>query len=159
LWHTGEATGDKAGTVVVAGTAVTGTGTAFVSSMAGSIFRISADTTLPGAMFSKAPYQEESVIASVTNATELVLVDSLTAASGVAYRITDPIDFGRTAWGAMRACVKRILGARFNMENRRQLEADYLDATHAARSADSPANPPRAALGNRKTVRRLRDMV
>lgn len=92
----------SAGTVAVTGgaTTVTGTGTAFSSSMVGSIIRFSSDgTTEPTSVIGNVngddnPYLAQCKITAVASATSLTVDSSPSASdlSGVKYVISDPID-------------------------------------------------------------------
>jgi hypothetical protein len=81
----------RAGTVSVAGTSVTGTGTAFASTMVGSVLRLGTSTVVPDTLGSMNPYADQARVVSVASATSLV-VDKAMTASGVKYVITDPVD-------------------------------------------------------------------
>jgi len=71
---------------------VAGVSTAFASSMAGSIVRIGDTSSVPGPLTSITPWIAEHPIASVSDATEIVVSDDITIAAGSKYLISDPID-------------------------------------------------------------------
>jgi hypothetical protein len=83
----------RVGTVSVSAGAVTGSGTSFADSMAGSVIRLGTAADLPGPLTSITPYEAESAIAdSSITSTSLTASDSLPSSAGVKYLITDPID-------------------------------------------------------------------
>lgn len=87
----GHEASSRQGTVTISGTTVTGTGTAFTSSMVGSVLRVGTASDTPGSDGSLQPYQGEAVIASVASATSCTLATSL-AATGAKYIVTDIVD-------------------------------------------------------------------
>jgi hypothetical protein len=93
----------RQGTVTVSGTSVTGTGTAFTSSMVGSVLRIGTSINYPGSDGSLIPYQGEAVIASVASATSCTLATPLTA-TGVKYAVTDIIDMSPGMFNGFLSC-------------------------------------------------------
>ena len=85
----------KAGTIgtTAASTVVTGTGTVFTSNMKGSIIRVGTSTKTPSGIEGLDPYAEERVIVSVDSGTQVTVDAAMdNTASGVKYRISDPID-------------------------------------------------------------------
>jgi hypothetical protein len=94
----------RQGTMARTGAAVTGTGTAFSSAMAGSILRVGDTTNVPGPIESLAPWVSESKITAVGSATGLTTADSGTVASSTKYLITDPIDVAPHMQQAMDSC-------------------------------------------------------
>lgn len=87
----GHEASSRQGTVTIAGTAVTGSGTAFTSAMVGSVLRVGTATDMPGSDGSLLPYQGEAVIASVASGTACTLATPLTA-TGAKYLVTDLVD-------------------------------------------------------------------
>ena len=82
----------RQGTITAAGTtAITGSGTAFPSDIAGSYLRIGTTADIPGAESSIIPWSGEVKIASRSSTTAMVASSAQTF-SGVKYLITDPID-------------------------------------------------------------------
>jgi len=83
----------RVGTVSVSVGTVTGAGTSFADSMAGSVIRLGTAADFPGPLTSITPYEAESAISdSSISSTSLTASDSLPSSSGVKYLITDPID-------------------------------------------------------------------
>ena len=87
----GHEASSRQGTVTIAGTAVTGAGTAFTAAMVGSVMRVGTSSESPGSDGSLLPYQSEAVIASVASATSCTLATSLTA-TGAKYLVSDIVD-------------------------------------------------------------------
>ena len=87
----GHEVASRAGTVSVAGTSVTGTGTAFTQDMVGSYLRVGTAAKHPDTLGSMNPYAGESKITAVASSTAATISTSLTA-SGVKYVVTDPCD-------------------------------------------------------------------
>lgn len=82
----------RAGTITASGTAVTGTGTEFSSSMVGSVLRVGTASSHPDPISGLNPYLYEAKITAVGSATSLTVDRSVTA-SASKYIITDPVDF------------------------------------------------------------------
>jgi len=80
------------GAITVSGTAVTGTNTSFTQAMVGCVLRVGDTDHVPTSIYGEFPSTQESVIASVTNSTQLVLETSLTSATGVFFLIDDFVD-------------------------------------------------------------------
>ena len=96
----GHEAGSRQGTVTISGTAVTGAGTAFQSSMVGSVLRVGTASNVPDSLGSMNPYDAEATITAVSNTTTATIDTSLTY-SGVKYAITDPIDMSPGMHNAM----------------------------------------------------------
>ena len=81
-------------TLTAGSQAVTGSGTSWTSAMEGSILRVSSDSSnVPDNLDGLNPYEEQYEILWVNSATSLTLkVQAAESRSGVAYRISDPID-------------------------------------------------------------------
>jgi hypothetical protein len=79
--------------VPVSSATLTGTGTAFTSSMKGSVLQFGTTTELPTGIDGLRPYQEQRTIASVNSSTELTL-DAVVSNphTTVKYRISDIVD-------------------------------------------------------------------
>jgi len=110
----------NAGTVsgTAASTDLTGAGTAWDSSMVGSVIRLSASAKLaPTSLVGTNPAAFETVVAAVVSATELTLSDPLPATfSGVKYEISDPIDIRvEVMENAFLACVELHIARVRNM--------------------------------------------
>jgi hypothetical protein len=87
----GHEAASRQGTISASGsTSVIGVGTAFASSMVGSVLRVGG-ADLPGSEDSLSPFVYESLITAVTSATTLTIQDALTFNS-VKYMITDQVD-------------------------------------------------------------------
>jgi hypothetical protein len=86
----GHEAASRQGTISAAGTAVTGSGTAFNASMVGSVLRVGG-ADYPQSLSGIAPYMAESKITAVASATSLTVADAVSA-SGAKYLITDPVD-------------------------------------------------------------------
>ena len=117
LRYSGWDTADKAGTVaLVAGsTTATGTSTTFLSGHAGSILRVSRNTSLPGSDQSTNPYLEEHKVLSVdTGAQTLTLQEGAEVSNATAdYRLTDPVDLDPSCYQAfLHCCEKHVAIAR-----------------------------------------------
>jgi hypothetical protein len=93
----------RQGTVTVAGTAVTGVGTAFATSMVGSVLRIGTASAVPDTFGSMNPYEDEAYITAVSSATSMTLATAMTA-SAVKYVITDVADMPDFMHNAMLSC-------------------------------------------------------
>lgn len=87
----GHESSSRAGTVSVAGTTVTGSGTSFSSAMVGSYIRFGTASAHPDTLGSMNPWQAEAKIAAVASATSMT-IDTSSTYSGVKYVITDPVD-------------------------------------------------------------------
>jgi len=92
LRWSGHETAARAGTVASSGTSVTGSTTTLSSSMVGAVMRFGDTSNSPGPITSISPYVAESKVAAVGGATDATLSDSVTAAGGTKYLVTDPID-------------------------------------------------------------------
>lgn len=99
----GHEASSRQGTVTISGTAVNGTGTAFTSSMVGSVLRVGTSTDTPGAEGSLTPYQGEAVITAVASATSCTLATSLTA-TGAKYLVTDIVDMSPGMTNGFLSC-------------------------------------------------------
>jgi len=136
LRYSGHASDDYDGTVVVTGSSVTGTGTAFASDMTGAVMRFSSDTTKPTGRFGSHPFVEERTIHAVADTTHLTLDNNVgTNRSGVRYVISDPMDLGLEAHNAfLRRCEMHLAVAR-NLDNKADVMALAQDALRDARAA------------------------
>jgi hypothetical protein len=97
----GHEANSRVGTIARTGTAVTGSSTAFTSSMVGSILRVGDTSLHPGTTTSLSPYVSESKIDSYTSATSVATEGSGTIASSTKYIVTDPIDLAQHMHNAM----------------------------------------------------------
>ena len=83
------------GTVSVAGTAVTGVGTAFTQSMVGCRLRQGTTGAVPVGEYGTAGSTAENTIQQVISGTSLLLADAGMTSSGVQFLIDDPVDCDR----------------------------------------------------------------
>jgi hypothetical protein len=119
---------------------VTGSGTAWTSRMAGSVFRVTdSRTDIPTGRDGDNPPLYERVIASVESATSLTLDDVIDETlTAVKYSISDPVDVETSAMlTALLRGVESQLGKSRRMADRDELEAEYNRALILAREADS----------------------
>lgn len=133
-------------TVTSSSTTVTGDGTAWASSMIGSVIRFRADAeNEPDGLGGDYPYETERTITAVASATSLT-IDSVTGIAYTAkkYRISDPVDIfeGAMKTFLLRECEKQarrvrripaIAGedAEYEMAKALALEADSVDFSPA----------------------------
>ena len=148
---------DYVGTITISGTAVTGSGTAFKNSMEGSILRVSDTTDKPTGLEGLYPYFEELVIDQVDSETSLTTTEAGTTASGVGYRVSDPIDVDRAVWDAILHCAEVQLARMRNIKSYSLIRATYLDAMQRAKATAAGEQPHRRMGGMRKRYRRLAD--
>ena len=99
----GHEASSRQGTVSISGTTVTGTGTAFTSSMVGSVLRVGTSSEFPGNDGSLTPYQGEAVISSVASSTSCTLATSLTATASK-YLVTDIVDMSTGMYNGFLSC-------------------------------------------------------
>ncbi len=140
---------------------VTGDGTAWTSSMAGSVLRFSATKQdLPTGPSGGNPAASERIITSVASATSLsvdsVLGDSF---SGVKYLISDPVDIeeGAMFTALLRCCEQQTTIVRI-MKNLAMAQGNYRDALILAREADARSYARRSPGPRRAGYRRLANM-
>lgn len=141
---------------------VTGTGTSFDQTMAGSVLRVSPNSSLPTWMPGPNPAVFEAVIDSVQSATQLTLMPltpSSVTYSGVAYVISDPIDIetGSMLNAYLRCCESRIAWHR-NTDDKDNRKLQYLDELRRAKEADSRSFARRAEGEASWYRQRLKDM-
>lgn len=85
-----------------AGNTVSGTSTAFSSTMIGSVLRTGSTTSAPGSVESLNPWFREYNISGVASGTSLTTEQSVGGAGGpVGYLVTDPIDLAQHMHNAM----------------------------------------------------------
>ena len=119
---------------------VTGSGTAWTSKLAGTIFRVtSSKTETPTGRTGDNPPAYERVVLSVDSATQLTLDDLIDETlAGVKYVCSDPVDVEtNTMLTALLRGVEAQLGKTRRMTDRSELEAEYNKAVILAREADS----------------------
>lgn len=132
---------DCVGTVTVgSGSAsVTGSQTAFSSSMIGSVMRFSSGgQTLPTNVDGFNPRAEEHMILSVTSATALTLATSTSQAlTAVKYSISDPVNLDQAMTTLFLRCCEKHLAISFNLKDHSRIENAYAEAYTLATEADS----------------------
>lgn len=142
---------ENAGTCTVSSLSVTGSGTAFDSSMVGSVIRFTTSTTdaptsLEGYISSDNPYDEYRVITAVASATSLTIDEAVSGTySGTKFSISDPLDIDVTS---MYTCLLRMAEVEYgrlsgapDLSTREQLASRELErakendnrVTHAAK--------------------------
>jgi hypothetical protein len=126
----------RQGTITASGTSVTGVGTAFTSSMVGSVLRVGTASAVPDTLGSLNPYVDEAIVRSVASATSLTLETAVTA-SGAKYVVTDPADMPMSMHNALLSCAEywlsRLRGSKpdnafamYQRDLRLAMEADQL---------------------------------
>ena len=143
----------QAGTVSVtaASSTVSGDGTAFTSSLIGSVIRLSADKIdYPTGRIGSNPFSAERVVMSVASSSSLSVDqnfdDTLTE---VNYRISDPLDLdpGVMTTVFLRLC-EREIGVMRRMDDRAGMFQVYEDALVNAKEADVRTTSPRTVGKN-----------
>lgn len=144
----------RQGTVQVTGTAVTGTGTAFVSDMDRCVIRFGHPGMPAEAAGANVPHLRARTISSVSSSTALTLTGSTTLPADTQYAISDLIDAGphmHTAiFSACEMWYARIAGkpadaamATFNRDLRIAMENDVV-APRSGRPHHTPYPTPRS---------------
>jgi hypothetical protein len=119
---------------------VTGTGTNWTASMAGSVIRLSGDSlNFPTDFAGDNPAAIERNIVSVQSATQLTVDDAISQSfSGVKYRISDPIDVESGAmYEAFVRCAEMHASIQRNSKDRELARKEYMLALEIAKEADS----------------------
>lgn len=101
--YSGHEASMRQGTISSSGTAVTGSGTAFMAAMVGSVVRSGDTANSPGPIESLTPWSAESKITGASSATAMTTESALSAASATKYLITDPIDIAPHMQLAMKS--------------------------------------------------------
>lgn len=158
--YTGYETAARAGTVSCsASTSVTGVGSGFAAGMVGSVIRFTSGTAAPGGIHSFTPYDEQRVIATVTNATNLVLDEATTGTyTTKKYTISDPLDFPphmRTAF--LRGCEKQLDQLLPNPDRYRMSYSGYREALIEARERNQYSPVP--AIDSRAIGQRFNETL
>lgn len=152
LTHSGYEAFHSAGTVTCtsASYTITGTGTAFESSMVGSTLRIGRDgVSIPGPRVGPDPYWFEARITAVGSATSLTIEELTTAAVvGRKYVISDPVDIDPGMTEAFLRCCEKNIGIQRRAENIRELDALFTDAMYTAAANDAKSFSPRVVGQN-----------
>lgn len=132
----------SAGTVSANGTSVVGVGTAFTSSMAGCVLRQGTTVSAPVGEFGANGSTNETIIASVQDATHLTLLTPSVTTSGVGFVIDDYVDIDRVSMDELfcRLCESQFATlTRHN--NRQQKKAEAMSALNVARARDVRVAP------------------
>jgi hypothetical protein len=149
------------GTVVLiaASSIVEGTGTAFDSTMTGSVFRSSANSQLPTWMAGPNPAVFEAVVGSVS-AQQLFLSDvAPTSYPAARYVISDPIDIDTGSMlNAFLRCCEHMISQHRIMKDKPDARAQYRDELIRAKSADSRSFAGRAEGESGSYWQRMKDM-
>jgi hypothetical protein len=130
---------------------VTGAGTTFDSSMAGSVLRIGTPTIAPTGWIGEAPPTQELVVNAVLSPTQLTVLDAPTASVlNSLYAISDPVDveLGSMQTAMLRGIEKQLSIARHLQDEGAAVEA-YNTALKEAMAADSRSYQGRAMGGQR----------
>lgn len=144
--------------VTSGGTAVTGSGSSFRSSMVGAVIRFSDTSTLPTGTAGSNPYVFQTTIAAVTDTTHLTLSTAAPQTfSAVKYVVSDPVDLSQPIYDAfLRNCEKQLAYAA-GMKDAGAVERYYQLALQAAKMADNAVRQ-KMLVGRPLQVRhRLRD--
>ncbi len=151
LRYAGYDNSEYTGTIGGTAAAITGTDTAFESSMAGSILRVGGTTLRPSGVEGLSPWVEQRSIKSVASTTGLTLDASVTAYtgtwSGKKYAITDPIDLDIAAYDAfLRLCEKKV-AEHLDLKSLLQITRSADNALALAKGGDSRVKQRRVAGG------------
>ena len=139
---------------------ITGVGTAFDSTMIGSVIRLSSSVTAPTSDIGDNPSAFESVITAVSSSVVLLVRDALTSDfASVAYVLSDPIDIEHGAMlTAFQRCAEAQIAINRTLKDKPSARAAYEVALGLAMDADSRSFQGRAAGQTGQLTRRLRDM-
>lgn len=146
-------------TVINGAKTVTGNGTAFGDEMVGAIIRISGNVRdLPTGKTGANVYEYERMVMQVNSATELSVDQNYPESfAGVKYVISDVIDIEVGSMGTLfLRCLEAQVGKMARLEDRAQLQKEYLDQLRLAREADVRVFEPRS-VGNAVWAPSLRD--
>lgn len=134
------------GTITAAGTAVTGSGTAFESGMVGALLRVSRSptTAYPKGRGSINAYKQQTYIKSYSSATSITLHESLTVTAGK-YTISDPLDLDRPLMDAFWRGCEWKLAQSLRFPNVKIAEDDFNNAMRKARGSDQKTSVSRSS--------------
>ena len=126
---------------------ITGNGTSWGATMAGSIIRLSATTTPPTGWYGSNPAVLERNIQTLVSATTITTDDLCpTSLTKVAYRISDPIDVeDGVMLNAFKALCQQYVAINRNMKSKSDYIAMAKRQMLLAREADSRSMAERAA--------------
>jgi hypothetical protein len=102
--YSGHEAAVRQGTILRAGNAVTGWGTAFPPAGVGSILRVGDATNIPGPIESITPWASETLITGYSSSTSLTTASTGTISAGTKYLITDPMDVAPHMQQALDSC-------------------------------------------------------
>jgi hypothetical protein len=145
----GESTGTAS--ITSSSTAVTGSGTAFLSSHVGSVIRFASDNLngVPTGLRGANPYTVERTIVAYTSATSVTLdQDPQQSLTNVAYSISDPVDVEPGAMlNYFMQEVRRQCRMARRMESSKDEERQYQEHRIAAYEADARHHDGRTSMG------------
>lgn len=149
-------------TLTAGSSVVIGTGTAFDQTMAGSVLRVSANSSVPTWMPGNNPAVFEAVIYSVQSATQLTLqrlTPSTVNYTNTGYIISDPIDIetGSMLNAYLRCCEHKLSQHRI-MKDKPDAKVQYLDELRRAKEADTRSFSGRAEGEANWNRMRMKDM-
>lgn len=132
---------------------VTGTGTAFTSLMAGSLFRLSSDgTNLPGAIHDNYPALFEAYVAERNSDTTLTLASNATVtASARKFLVSDPLDIDELVMGDLfhrSLCKFLAMDRKFEAGLRQLATQEYALELRAAMALDRRHYQERVVMGS-----------
>jgi hypothetical protein len=147
-------------TVTAGSAAVGGTTTAFTSDMAGSILRISRNSSLPTGMQGSNPYLEQRSIVTATSSVQLT-IDAAAVNNGtnVGYSISDPIDIDPTLHNVFLASMCKHIAVERRFKDLQEIIVEYEKALYSAKKADKRSNQNRVAGFGGGFTRRLHDQI
>jgi hypothetical protein len=138
-------------TLIAGSLSVTGTGTTFDSSMAGSVLRVGTSTIAPTSWIGESPPTQELVVNEVQSPTKLTVLTAPTvSAPAVLYTISDPVDIelGSMLTAMLRGIEKQLAIAR-HLQDSTAIMAEYTVALKEAMAADSRSYQGRTMGGQR----------
>jgi hypothetical protein len=163
LQISGHETWNKQGTVTLTQGSATiqGNGTAFRSSMVGSLLRVSIDgTTLPSSTNGQNPYAFVGSIGSYTSATSMTLTAAAPSSfTACKYVVADPIDLDVSLIDAFHRNCEKQLATTYNMKESKDIQLNYQMAFTNAKMADSRIRQVRMVGMSQKYFPRLREFT
>jgi hypothetical protein len=137
------------GTVTTSGTTVTGTGTAWTSSMVGCVFRFGDTTHAVTGIAGEYPFVAQRIVTAFGSATSLTIDVALSAElTTVTYEIADPIDIdsGPMYTAFLRKC-EAELALLMSREDAPFRQSVYQSAVRTAMEADSRSKADKPSNG------------
>lgn len=143
LFITGDATADNTQTVTSSSTTVTGSSTSFdTTNHVGSIIRFSANASdAPTGLDGRTRFAAERRIVAVASTTSLTIDSAYTAATGVKYVISDPVDLHEGMIPVFKATINREMGNKQRSKDMNRIEAIYRQGIVEAFEADRVLRP------------------